>query len=163
MSEDKIIFTFQLRSECAVKIDLSNHRPERTYSNFNFRGIQLALIVFHYNDQASFDNLKSWATEIRRYFRDIQLAVIIGNGYSNTHSVVSEDQAAALAEAQGYNLIQVKEGDFESFQNALAKALNELPSLMLQSNAQTKAISDKPVIDSNSEPESDSCCRCVMF
>lgn len=161
--EDRAIFTFQLRPDCGVKIDLNNYRHERMQSNFNFRGIQLVLIVFNYNDQNSFDNLMSWLTEMRRYVSDQKAAVIIGNGFSNTNAAVTEDQAHAFAQAQGCKLIQVEEGDFESIQNALVSALNELPSLALHPHENLHTLSQKQGADSNVEPDDESCCRCIMF
>lgn len=158
-SDKRIIFTFPLRPDCSVRVDIRNHKQDLTHSSTPLLGIQLVLLVFNYADVSTFNNLDDWLKDIERYTRNNITTVMIGNCFSDNEQEVTKIQAKTFAEEHGYILTQVREGDFESILNALILALNEVPTLKPQ---------PAPVLPSNTEEqvtesESTSCCQCTLF
>lgn len=158
-SSDRVIFNFPLRADCSVRLDLRNHRHERTHSSSPLLGIQLVLVIFSYDNAASFDNLKDWMIEVERYTREHIPTVIIGNCFSNINQEVSENTAKSFVEERGYVLAQIMDRDVESLKSALSLALNEAPSLKPKPDYEPTLVTE----ELTSEPNSNSCCQCTMF
>lgn len=153
-TEDRIQYSIQLRENCSVKLDLLNHKQERTHSSHPLRGIQIIIVVFSYNDLSSFINLKTWITEADRYSRENIPKIIIGNCFSDSDTIVQEKDVNKMIVDLGCPFARVKENDIESVQNAIFLALDQLPSL--QNKAQLEPTHTQP--DLNDEhPHSFKC------
>lgn len=128
-SEDRMQYTVQFRKNCSVKLDLLNHKQDRTHSSYPLRGIQIIIVVFSYKDLSSFNNLKTWINEVDRYSRENIPKIIIGNCFSHSEAIVQEEAVNNIIEDLGCPFARVKENDIESVHNALFLALDQLPSL----------------------------------
>ncbi|MBX9585959.1 MAG: hypothetical protein K2X50_01755 [Gammaproteobacteria bacterium] len=128
-SEDRIQYNVQFRENRSVKLDLLNHKQDRTHSSYPLRGIQIIIVVFSYKDLSSLNNLKSWINEVDRFSRENIPKIIIGNCFSHNDTIVQEEDVKKIIEDLSCPFARVKENDIESVQNALFLALDQLPSL----------------------------------
>ncbi len=146
-NQDRIQYTMQYREGCSVKLDLINHKQERTDSSYPLRGIQLVILIFSYKDLLSLNNLSNWVKEVDRYAKDDIPKIIIGNSYLHSDSIVREEEVNQVVEELGLTLARVKEDDIESIKSALTLSLDQVPSL--QHKANSKAT--QPQLDHDDE------------
>lgn len=133
--QDRIQYPMQYREDCSVKLDLINHKQERTDSSNPLRGIQIVILVFSYKDLLSLDNLTNWAKEVDRYSKDNIPKIVIGNCFSHNESLVPENEVIKVIEELGLTLARVIDDDIESIKSALTLSLDQLPSLQHKTNS----------------------------
>lgn len=128
-NDDRISHILQYKGNCQVILDIHNYRQQRTYSSYPLRSIDIVLIVYSSNNLLSFNNIDNWYREIERFSKNYIQTVLVAFHPQNTTHVVNLEQGQAIAEKIGLPFTQISEDDFESIQQALVLALNQLPSL----------------------------------
>ena len=78
--------------------DTAGQERFRTITSSYYRGAQGIIVVFAVDDTKSFENVKTWVTEIERYAGEGVVKLLVGNKCDLEARTVSKEEAEKFAE-----------------------------------------------------------------
>ena len=104
------VLTFE-RNNKVVKLqlwDTAGQERFRTITHSYYRGAHAVMLVFSVTDRESFDNVKRWVGDVRKYGSETVPMVLVGNksDVPESQRVVPDEEAEALAESLGCKYVK---------------------------------------------------------
>ncbi|KDP40809.1 hypothetical protein JCGZ_24808 [Jatropha curcas] len=143
--------------------DTAGQERFRTITSSYYRGAHGIIIVFDVTDEESFENVKTWLTEIDKFATDSVNKLLVGNKCDLTNKrVVSNETAKAFADEIGIPFLETSAKNSTNVEDAFMTMAAEIKKRMANqpyANAvrppTTVPLRGKPVTDQRS---SIACC-----
>ncbi|KAL5728891.1 WD40 repeat protein [Ranunculus cassubicifolius] len=111
--------------------DTAGQERFRTITSSYYRGAHGIIIVYDVTDQESFNNVKTWLSEINRYASDHVNKLLVGNKCDMTsNKVISYETGKALADEMGIPFLETSAKNATNVEQAFMTMTSEIKNRM---------------------------------
>lgn len=139
--------------------DTAGQERFRTITSSYYRGAHGIIVVYDVTDQESFDNVRTWLSEIDRYANENVNKLLVGNKADMTAKKVVDTQTAQdFANELGIPFLETSAKDSNNVEQAFMTMAGEIKSRLMTQPAATRVQGGVNVGGGDNIPQNKSSC-----